>query len=83
MSPVPRANSNNPFLNDLTEQEINKGSAVSRTHSQKQTQPPPAPQTSKNHMTSSEEKEALRRRYLQIDNEDIASPPRRLSLIHI
>lgn len=79
MSPVPRANSNNPFLNDLTEQEINKGSAVSRTHSQKQTQPPPAPQTSKNHMTSSEEKEALRRRYLQIDNEDIASPPRRSS----
>ncbi|CDO96370.1 unnamed protein product [Kluyveromyces dobzhanskii CBS 2104] len=79
MSPPSRANSNNPFLSDLTQQEMNKGSISGRTQSQSGHKSPPAlqqQQSGNSQSTSAEEKEALRRRYLQIDNEDIPAPHR-------
>lgn len=73
MSPPVPANSNNPFLSDLSPEELNSG----RSRSFKENQPRQQP-SKQQHPTAAEEKEALRRKYLRIDNEDIP-PPRRSS----
>lgn len=64
--PTPRANSNNPFLDDYTPADRNNSPAprpVHRERSRHSKQP-------QKHMTAAEEKEALRRRYLDVDDVD-------------
>lgn len=70
MSPPPRPSSNNPFIEDSSVEQtaVRRHGSLGRGSREVNS---PQRRSSGRHITSSEEKEALRRKYLQIDGEDV------------